>query len=109
MTPVHDTAGNFIGIDWESIIYDSEALAQPVRILWHRNYQQAWSAAGRLTWTECTRPLYPIDGYATQVAPGQVIPYRVPDMLDRPWAKIWDEFFEKNMDRPKVDLGLGFK
>ena len=67
------------------------------------------SAAGRLTWTECTRPLYPVDGYATQIAPGQVIQYRVPDMLDRPWAKIWEEFFEKNMDRPKEELDLGFK
>ena len=47
--------------------------------------------------------------FATQVAPGQVIQYRVPDMLDRPWAKIWEEFFEKNMDRPKEELDLGFK
>ena len=22
-------------------------------------------------------------------------------MLDRPWAKIWEEYFEKNMERPK--------
>ena len=59
--------------------------------------------------SECTRPLYPIDGYATQVAPGQVIEYRVPDMLDRPWAKIWEEYFEKDMERPKEELDLGFK
>jgi hypothetical protein len=109
LTPVQNADGKLIGIDWEALFYDSEALAQPVRTLWHRNYQQSWSAADRLTWTECTRPLYPVDGFATQVAPGQVIEYRVPDMLDRPWAKIWEEFFEKDMDRPKEDLGLGFK
>jgi hypothetical protein len=48
-------------------------------------------------------------GLAGQVAPGQVIEYRVPDMLHRPWAKVWEEYFEKNMDRPKVELDLGFK
>jgi hypothetical protein len=30
-------------------------------------------------------------------------------MLDRPWARIWEEFFEKNMERPKEELDLGFK
>jgi hypothetical protein len=109
LTSVRDAAGKFLGIDWEAVIYDSEALVQPVRILWHRNYQQGWGTADRLGWTECTRPLYPIDGFATQVAPGQVIEYKVPDMLDRPWAKIWEDYFEKNMDRPKEELNLGFK
>ena len=40
LTPARDAAGKFLGLDWEAVIYDSEALAQPVRILWHRNYQQ---------------------------------------------------------------------
>jgi len=109
LTPARDAAGKFIGIDWETIIYDSEALAQPVRILWHRNYQQSWTEAGRVGWAECIRPLYPVSGFATPVAPGQIIEYRVPDMLDRPWAKIWEEYFEKNMERPKRELNLGFK
>ena len=108
-TPVRDAAGKFIGLDWEAVLYDPEALAQPVRILWHRNYQQGWGTADRLVFAECTRPLYPIDGFATPVAPGQVIQYRVPDMLDRPWAKIWEEHFEKDMQRPKEELDLGFK
>jgi len=108
-TPVRDAAGKFIGIDWEAVLYDSEALAQPVRILWHRNYQQGWGTADRLGFAECTRPLYPIDGYATQVAPGQVIEYKVPDMLGRPWAKVWAEYFEKDMQRPTEELDLGFK
>jgi hypothetical protein len=30
-------------------------------------------------------------------------------MSDRPWARIWEENFEKNMDRPKQELDLGFK
>jgi hypothetical protein len=109
LTPVRDASGTFIGLDWEAVLYDPQALVAPVRILWHRNYQQSWGTADRLGWAECTRPLYPIDGYATQVAPGEVIEYKVPDMSDRPWAKIWEENFEKNMDRPKQELDLGFK
>lgn len=107
-TPVHDAAGQLIGIDWETVIYDPEALAEPVRILWHRNYQQSWEAADRLGWAECTRALYPINGFATQVAPGQVIEFRVPDMFDRPWARIWADYFEQDMDRPEDELDLGF-
>lgn len=107
-TPVHDDDGGFIGIDWETIIYDPEALVEPVRILWHRSYQQGWDTAGRLGFVECTRRLYPVDGFATQVAPGDVIEYRVPDMFGRPWAQIWEEYFEQDMQRPAEELDLGF-
>ena len=109
LTPVRDDAGKLIGIDWETVIYDSEALQEPVRILWHRNYQEGWDTADRLGWAECTRALYPIDGYATQVAPGEVIPFKVPDMLGRPWAQIWAEYFEQDMERPDDELDLGFE
>ena len=107
-TPVHDDDGEFLGLDWEAVIYDPEALVEPVRILWHRNFRESWSTAGRLGFAECTRRLYPVDGFATQVAPGQVIEYRVPDMFDRPWAKIWEEHFEQEMERPQEELDLGF-
>jgi hypothetical protein len=109
LTPVMGKDGKFLGVDWETVIYDPEALQQPVRILWHRNFQASWAEADRLGWAECTRALYPIDGYATQVAPGEVIQYKVPDLLGRPWAQIWEDNFEQNMDRPKQELDLGFK
>src|SRR5207244_2636173 len=60
LTPARDASGKFLGIDWETVFYDPEVLVQPIRNLWHRNYQQSWSNAARLTWTECTRPLYPM-------------------------------------------------
>ena len=109
LTPVHDADGKLLGIDWETVIYDPEALQEPVRILWHRNYQESWAAADRLGWAECTRALYPIDGYATQVAPGEVIEFKVPDMFGRPWAQIWAEYFEQDMERPDDELDLGFE
>jgi hypothetical protein len=44
------------------------------------------------------------------VPPGTTIDYTVRDLFDRPWARIWEEYFEKGMQRPKAadDLG-GFK
>jgi hypothetical protein len=35
------------------------------------------------------------------VTPGTVIQYRIPDWYDRPWARIWEEYFEQGMQRPK--------
>ena len=37
---------------------------------------------------------------ARPVVAGTVIPYKVPDMFGRPWAKIWEEYHEKGMQRP---------
>jgi hypothetical protein len=43
------------------------------------------------------------------VAPGETIEFTVPDLLGRPWAKIWEDYFEKDMDVPKQEIDLGFK
>src|SRR5687767_12381361 len=51
MTPVRDAAGKLLGLDWEAVLYDPEALAQPVRILRHHNFQQGWSTAPRLAYS----------------------------------------------------------
>jgi hypothetical protein len=44
------------------------------------------------------------------VPPRTTIQYKVRDLYDRPWARIWEEFFERGMKRPAEadDLG-GFK
>ena len=108
-TPVHDGNGTLLGIDWETVVYDPETLQVPVRILWHRIHEQGWDTSERLTFVECAFRLYPVNGFATQVAPGQVIEYRVPDLLDRPWAQTWEEYFEQDMERPDDELDLGFE
>ena len=108
-TPARDAGGKFLGLDHETIVYDPEALVQPVRLLVHRNFQRTWTESGRLGMDLCTRPMYPINGIPTAVAPGEVIPYEVPDMLDRPWADIWEKHLEKDMSRPVEELDLGFK
>jgi len=49
---------------------------------------------------ECTQTIFSIDGTATPVSPGAVIEYEVPDMLGRPWAQIWEKYWEQGMERP---------
>jgi hypothetical protein len=59
---------------------------------------------------ECLQSIYTIDGTATPVSPGQVIPqYEVPDMLGRPWADIWEKYWEKGMEKPEEQDIFSFK
>ena len=108
-TPVHGDDGALLGLDWETVIYDPEALEEPVRILWHRTYVEGWDTAERLTFVECAFRYYPMEGFATQVAPGTVIEYRVPALLDRPWAQTWEQYFEQGMERPDRRTGPGLR
>jgi hypothetical protein len=55
---------------------------------------------------ECFQTLFPVKGVATAVHPGQVIEYQVPDMFDRPWAKVWEQYFEQGMKRPQQQEDL---
>ena len=101
MTPARDAAGKFIGIDWETIIYDSEALgpagSDSVASKLQQDGRRPSGSDGR------SAPALFIRSMATRVPLRQErsFEYRVPDMTDRPWAKIWEEYFEKKMQRPK--------
>jgi hypothetical protein len=108
-TPVRDASGKLLGLDWETIVYDQDALVQPVRLMQYRNQQSGWDTAQRMGYQPCTNPQYPINGIPTAVAPGEVIQYEVLDLLNRPWAAIWEKYLEKGMERPVKPLDLGFK
>ena len=43
------------------------------------------------------------------MVPGSVIEYRVPDMFGRPWAQIWEQYFEKGMQKPAEADIFSFK
>jgi hypothetical protein len=61
-----------------------------------------------LVFIECLQSIYPIDGTGTPVAPGQLIEYEVPDMLGRPWAWIWEKYWEEGMEKPEEEDIFGF-
>ena len=49
---------------------------------------------------EAVHAIYPVNGFAKPVVSGTVIPYKVPNIFDRPWAQIWKEYHEKGMKQP---------
>jgi hypothetical protein len=104
-TPNRDADGNFLGLNHETILYDPEALVEPVRIITNMAKQGDYNDADQppYVFIECVQTIFPVDGRATPVTPGQVIEYKVPDMYDRPWARIWEEYFEQNMTRPEEE------
>jgi hypothetical protein len=99
-TPNRDADGKFLGLNHEAIFYDPEALLQPVRII--RNYVKlsGFNEGTPYVFIECVPTIFPVQGKATPASPGTTIPYTVPDMYGRPWAKMWEEYAEKGMVRP---------
>ena len=99
--PNRDADGTFLGLNHEAIFYDPEALVEPVRIV--RNYVKTsgFEEGDPYVFVECTQTIFPIEGRATTVNPGTVIEYRVPDMYGRPWAQIWEQYFEQGMEKPE--------
>jgi hypothetical protein len=104
-TPIKDQGGKLTGIKHETVLYDSEALVEPVRIV------QTWERSGRLNendplvYMECVPHMYPINGEPRSVAPGTRFELELPDMYGRPWAQIWEQYHEQGMQIPeKPDL-----
>ena len=109
-TPNRDAEGNFLGLNHEAILYDPLALAEPIRIVGNLTKQGGYADAEQTPYVfiECVQTIFPVDGRATPVSPGQVIEYKVPDMYDRPWSQIWEEYFEQNMTRPEKEDVFSF-
>ena len=102
-TPNRDAAGTFVGLHQEGIFYDPEALVEPIRMTRDLEKLSGFEENDPYTFIECVPSIYPLDGHATPVSPGTVIDYEVPDMLGRPWSQIWEEYWEKDMERPKAN------
>ena len=105
---VVDTLSEFLFIaetedqhfSWFRSEVDPEALVEPVRII--RNYVKTsgFEEGDPYVFIECVQTIFPVEGTATPVSPGTVIPYEVPDMYGRPWAQIWEKYWEQGMERP---------
>lgn len=102
-TPNRDANGNFMGLNHESIFYDEEALAEPIRIVRNLNKINNYTDenAVPLAFIECQQTIFNIDGVNTPMSPGAIIEYELPDMYGRPWDAIWQKYFEQGMSRPQ--------
>jgi len=108
-TPRKDDRGQINGIVHEVVLYDPEALVEPVRIIHRWDRTSALNEGTPYLYIECVRYNYPINGIATPVPPGMTIEYEVPDIYDRPWAHVWEQYFEAGMERPSPAPLFGFK
>ena len=107
-TPNRDAAGKFLGLNHESILYDTEAFVEPIRIV--RNLVKINNFTDDnevpLVFIECQQNIFNIDGINTPLAPGATIEYKLPDMLGRPWDQIWREHFEQGMKHPEPEKDI---
>jgi hypothetical protein len=100
-SPNRDASGKFIGLNHEAIFYDPEALVEPIRIVRNHIKTSELNAGDPYVFIECIPTIFPVKGRSTPVSPGNIIEYKVPDMYGRPWAQMWEEYDEKNMEKPK--------
>jgi hypothetical protein len=108
-TPNRDAKGRVTGLNHESVFYDPEALVEPIRII--RNYTRVggFEEGAPAPFIECIPTILPVKGHATAVAPGETIEYEVPDMYGRPWAQMWEKYYEKGMKKPTEEDIFTFK
>jgi hypothetical protein len=100
-TPMHDANGKFTGLEHEAVLYDAEALVDPVRIVQRMDKRADFAdpQVNPIVFTECIQTIYPVEGTATPLTPGRVFEFEVPDMYGRPWAQIWEKYWERDMKK----------
>ena len=108
-TPRRDDAGVLIGLRHEIVLYDEEALVDPVRIVHYLDRVGPLDEGDPLEFIECVPSIFPLDGQAQPVAPGQTFEYTVPDIYARPWARIWERYHEEGMSRPEEEDVFDFE
>jgi len=102
-TPNRDASGKFLGLNHEAVLYDPDALVEPVRIVRNFIRTSGYDEGDPYVYIECVQTIFPINGTATPVAPGTIIQYEVPDMYGRPWAHLWEKYWEQGMGRPEPE------
>jgi hypothetical protein len=100
-TPIREN-GKFLGLNHETILYDEEALAVPVRIVRDLLKINEFSDPDQTPYPfiECVQTIFSVEGRNTPLTPGTVIEYEMPDMYGRPWAAVWERYFEQGMEKP---------
>jgi hypothetical protein len=99
-TPNRDANGKFLGLNHEAILYDPEALVEPIRIVRNMQKKGSMSEETPYVYIECVQTIFPVNGHSTPLTPGATFEYTVPDMYGRPWAQTWERYFEDGMSRP---------
>jgi uncharacterized protein YukE len=100
-TPAKDKDGKVLGIDTEVVLYDPEALVQPVRMVDHHvKIAGPADPEKRITYVRCLTNVRNVNGKPTQLGEGDE---GFVDYYGRPWAKVWEKYFEQGWDKPEED------
>jgi hypothetical protein len=101
-----DDKGALVGLEHEAVFYDSEALVRPVRAVRFFSFQGGFNDVDPVGWNHCQRTIFlDKDGRGRYVNAGQTVPYTVEDLYDRPWARVWERYFEGGVRRsPEADV-----
>ncbi len=108
-TPRENSDAEFIGLRHEIMIYDEEAFLEPVRIVQYLDRQTGLNEGDPFLYMECVPQIFPVEGVATPIAPGQTFEYTLPDTFGRPWAQIWERYHEEGMQRPEEEDIFSFE
>ena len=97
-----DANGTFLGLNHEAVFYDPDAFVAPVRATFRFARRSLMDdQTRRYTFIECVSNIKNVDGQPKQLTPTH------PDFIDyygRPWAKNWEKWFEKDWDKPAVEV-----
>lgn len=105
-TPTKDADGNVTGVHHEAIFYDPEALVEPVRMDRDLVRNAGMLDSDPYMFVECLQTIFPIDGIATPLAPNTEYDASATDWYGRPWAQVWEKYFEEGMTRPEAEDAL---
>jgi len=98
-----------LGLEHEAVFYDPDALVEPIRVIRFLPRVGDYNDVAPINYNHCNQTIFPIDGRGTPVAPGSVIEnFVVPDLYGRPWAQVWETYFEDGMQRPEEEALFGF-
>jgi len=109
LSPRRDPAGRLAGIEHEIVLYDPEALAEPLRLVQVHIKTGELEDVDPFIYARCIQTIFPVDGRPKPLSPGVTIEYTVPDMFGRPWAEIWERYFEQGMKRPEDESLFEFE
>jgi hypothetical protein len=107
-SPRRGPSGELAGLEHEIVLYDDEALAQPLRMIQVHIKTGELEEVDPFIYGRCIQTIFPIEGRPRPLAPGVTIEYTVPDIYGRPWAQIWERYFESGMQRPDEESIFDF-
>jgi hypothetical protein len=108
-SPRRGPDGELAGIEHEVVLYDSEAFVQPLRLVQLHIKTGELDEVPPFIYARCIQTIFPVEGRPRPLSPGVTIDYTVPDMFGRPWAEIWERYFEDGMERPTDESLFEFR